>query len=93
MERAKYSWENPYLAAVLETDQAKLHELVQAAQARIDNRIQELAVDGDGGSEEQKALDAAVRGLDLLRKERLGIGSQPAPPPSSPSRLEALSED
>ena len=87
MERAKYTWEGPYLAAVLETDQAKLRELVREAQTRIDSRIEELAVDGDSASEEQKALDAAVRGLDLLKKERLGIDSQPSRP------LQALSED
>jgi len=77
MERAKYIWEGPYLAAVLETDQAKLRDLVREAQTRIDSRIEELAVDGDSASEEQKALDAAVRGLDLLKKERLGMIPQP----------------
>ena len=87
MERAKYTWEDPYLAAVLETDQPKLRELVREAQTRIDSRIEELAVDGDSGSEEQKALDAAIRGLELLKTERLGMSPQPNRP------LEALSED
>ena len=87
MERAKYIWEGPYLAAVLETDQAELRDLVREAQTRIDSRIEELAVDGDSASEEQKALDAAVRGLDLLKKERLEIDFQPSRP------LQALPED
>ncbi len=38
-------------------------------------------MDGDSGSEEQKALDAAIRGLELFKDERLGIEFSTEPDP------------
>jgi hypothetical protein len=43
--RADYVWQGSYQAAILETDDNKLPNRLQAAKAAIDNRIHELQTD------------------------------------------------
>jgi hypothetical protein len=64
-----YEWQRPYVAAVLETDRAKLAERIAEAHAAIKVRIGELSQDHMGTAEERKAIDIALGGLDLLSKE------------------------
>ena len=40
--RAAYVWDEPYKAAILETDDKKLPSLLQAAKAVIDKRLQDM---------------------------------------------------
>ncbi len=65
-----YSWEGFYKEAVLETDDARLRERMDAAQAAIDARLCELSSDGKNAGQELIALRDAQRGLTVLRKER-----------------------
>ena len=65
---AAYVWKELYEAAILETDDGKLQERVQAAKAAIEARLQELQ--GDHGTpEEKQAISDALHGLDVLREE------------------------
>jgi len=67
-----YPWEQVYENAVLETDQYKLTRLADAAQAAIDARLRELALDSGGTREERTAICDALSGLSALRRERIG---------------------
>ena len=72
MENAKmYPWEEAYVAAILETDTMKLPERIGAAQGMIRARMDELNMDHGGLPAEQEAISAAIRGLELLERERL----------------------
>ena len=73
MEQASsYPWEQTYLAAILETDNAKLRERVAIANASIVARLDELNMDSGGTPQEQRALADALNGLKKLTSERLG---------------------
>ena len=64
-----YSWQRFYQAAIVETDGARLPALIQTAQAAIEARLQQFAsCDGDC-SEERLAIDDALAGLAVLRRE------------------------
>jgi hypothetical protein len=65
-----YEWQRSYEAAILETDHARLPKLIQAAQAAIDARLEELRTDHEGLAEERLALEDALAGLSVLRRER-----------------------
>jgi hypothetical protein len=65
-----YSWEGLYKEAVLETDDARLRQRMDAAQAAIDARLYELSSDGKNAGQELIALRDAQKGLTVLRKER-----------------------
>jgi len=76
MEPSKlYPWEETYVAAILETDDAQLAGRILAADAKIQARLEELNLDHGGTPAEREALSAALRGLDLLKKERVGDAS------------------
>ena len=73
MQQAQsYPWEKTYLAAILETDNARLRERMDAANASIVARLDELKRDSGGTALEQKALADALQGLQKLALERLG---------------------
>ena len=65
-----YSWEGLYKEAVLETDDVRLREKMDAAQASIEARLHELSSDGKNARQELIALRDAQKGLTVLRKER-----------------------
>ena len=67
--RADYVWEESYKAAILETDDAKLPNLLQAAKGAIDTRLHELQMDHGGTPEERQAISDALAGLNILRRE------------------------
>ena len=58
-----------YQAAILETDDNKLPNRLQAAKAAIDNRIHELQTDHGGTPEEWQAITDALGRLNVLRRE------------------------
>ena len=62
-----YVWEESYEAAMLETDDKKLPNLLQAAKAAIDTRLHQLQFDG-GSPEERQAITDALGGLNVLRE-------------------------
>jgi hypothetical protein len=67
--KAHYVWEESYEAAILETDDKKLPNRLQAAKAAIDNRLHELQFDHGGTPEERQAITDALGGLNVLRRE------------------------
>ena len=66
---ADYVWKVSYQAAILETDDKKLPNLLQAAKAAIDNRLHDLQSDHGGTPEERLAITDALGGLNVLRRE------------------------
>ena len=68
----KYDWEHEYVAAILETDDARLPDRFSAAKLAIANRIDALNMNHGGAPEERAAIDAALTGLEQLRVERIG---------------------
>src|ERR1700733_7240992 len=61
--RELYSWEKLYQAAILETEEAKLHDLIHAAKAAIDRRLKEMQSHHDETPEERHAMTDALHGL------------------------------
>jgi len=64
-----YSWQDSYRAALLETDWAKMVELVQAAESEIHKRRLQLSKDQNGTQEEREAVVNALNGLRVLRMD------------------------
>jgi hypothetical protein len=64
----RYSWQDQYQAALMETDREKLISRIISAQAAINGRIREMQATHDGTLEEKQALVDAVSGLQTLRK-------------------------
>ena len=54
------NWKESYQAALVETDDKKLRERIQAAKAAIDGRLRELQMDHGGTPEERQAITAAL---------------------------------
>jgi hypothetical protein len=64
------TWQECYAAAVLETDPHKFKEKLEAAEAAIFVRIQELAHDSNH-SDERSRIAEAIKGIRRLQVERL----------------------
>jgi hypothetical protein len=67
--KADYVWEELYKAAILETDDKKLPNCVQAANAAIDARLYEWLLDHGGTPEERKAISDALSSLSVIQRE------------------------
>jgi hypothetical protein len=67
----KSSWQELYLAALLEADQNKLTELVLAVEYAIFLRAQELA-NSEADHQERTEMDRAAEKLLLIKTETLG---------------------
>jgi len=65
----RYSWQDSYYAALLETDWTKVVELVQMAESEIHKRRLELSKDHTGTQEEREAVVNALNGLRGLRMD------------------------
>lgn len=66
--RASYDWERFYTAAILETDRSKLKARIDAAQAAIESRLQEMGADHGGTAEERLEIETAQASLEVMRK-------------------------
>jgi hypothetical protein len=75
--KADYVWEKSYKTAILETNDKKLPDCLQAAKTAIDKRLQEIQMN-EGGTlqggtlqggtpEELQAINDALAGLNVLR--------------------------
>ena len=65
----RYSWQESYHAALLETDWTKMEELIQTAEDAIHQRRLALSQDHGGADEERAALCNAIKDLRVLRME------------------------
>jgi hypothetical protein len=63
------NWHEVYLAAVLETDWAKMQDRIEAAESAIRERQYEFSVNHGGAPEERQAIADALKSLDALRKD------------------------
>ena len=68
-----YDWQQPYEAAILETDRSRLPKLITEAQAAIDVRLAALRSHSDGKAdgldEEKQAIADAQAGIRILIRE------------------------
>ena len=69
--KCTYAWEAAYLAAVCETNDAKMMSRIPEARVAIEQR---LLVPIDGDSPEYRELTAAQKALELLKSERVDSG-------------------
>ena len=67
----KSSWQELYLAALLEPDQNKLTELVLVVEYAMFHRAQELA-NSEADNQERAAMNRAAEKLLLIKTETLG---------------------
>jgi hypothetical protein len=67
--RGEYVWDEAYRAALVETDDTKLGELIEAARSAIDDRLRELQMDHGGTPDERQAIIDAISGLRVLGRE------------------------
>ena len=66
---AKYSWQEHYESAVLETDWSKIEEKIQVAENEMRARLHEFSMNHGGTPEENQAIEDALNGLNILRKD------------------------
>jgi hypothetical protein len=64
-------WQTLYIAAMTEADKTKIPARLHEAEAAIFDRLQALS--GVKNCDEQTALDDAIRGLRILKRERLNF--------------------
>jgi hypothetical protein len=65
----EYSWQELYRIALLETDWSKIVEKIQVADSGIRARLHEFSLNHGGTPEENQAIEDALHGLHILRKE------------------------
>jgi hypothetical protein len=70
--RTKYDWQELYATALLETDWSRIEEKIQTAEDAIKARLRKFSMNHGGTPEENQAIEDALNGLDLLRKEVAG---------------------
>ena len=67
--KTKYDWQEHYKSAVLETDWSKIEEKIQVAENGIRARLHEFSMNHGGTPEENQAIEDALNGLTVLRKD------------------------
>jgi hypothetical protein len=67
----KFPWESSYLAAVLETNDSRLQERINFAEAQLMSRMSTITSDENDQGERVAIIDA-LHGLAMLKRERLG---------------------
>ena len=67
--KAKYVWQELYATALLETDWSKIEEKIQVADNGIRTRLHEFSMNHGGTPEENQAIEDALNGLNILRKD------------------------
>ena len=67
--KTKYGWQELYATALLETEWLKIEEKIQVAEKGIRVRLHEFSMNHGGTPEENQAIEDALSGLNVLRKE------------------------
>jgi hypothetical protein len=65
----EYSWTERYRDALVETDDNRVPNRLQAAKVAIGDRLNEMQSDHGGSREERRAISDALAELNLLRRE------------------------
>src|SRR5579864_9248999 len=78
-----YVWYESYKAVVLETDWTKMHDRIQSAECKIQDRqrelSRELSQDHGGTPQERQAIAKALDGMRTLRTEIADWQSRQSP--------------
>jgi hypothetical protein len=64
-----YVWYESYRAVALETDWTKMHERIQSAEFKINDRKRVLSLDQGGTPDERQAIANALNAMGTLRTE------------------------
>lgn len=64
-----YKWYEAYKAAVLETDWSRMEERIRTAESSIKERKNDLSWNYGGPPEEMKAIEDAIKSLEVLRAD------------------------
>jgi hypothetical protein len=64
-----YVWYESYKAVALETDWTRMHERIQSAESKINDRKRVLSLDHGGTPEERQAIANALNAMGTLRRE------------------------
>jgi hypothetical protein len=67
--QTKYGWQQLYATALLETDWSKIDAKIQVAEQGIKTRLHEFSMNHGGTPEENQAIEDALNGLNILRKD------------------------
>ena len=67
--KTKYGWQELYATALLETDWSKIERKIQNAENGIGARLHECSLNHCGTAEENQAIEDALNGLNVLRKD------------------------
>ena len=67
--KTKYGWQELYATALLETDWTKIENYIEVAEHAIRARLHAFSVNHGGTPEENQAIEDALNGLSVLRKE------------------------
>ena len=67
--KTKCGWQELYATALLETDWSTIDEKIQVAENGIRARLHEFRMNHGGTPEENQAIEDALNGLNVLRKE------------------------
>jgi hypothetical protein len=65
-------WQNEYQSALVELDREKLSQLVEAAEAAIFERLQQISQNSDYHTERQ-VIEDALAALRVLKRDELGF--------------------
>lgn len=74
--KTKYVWQERYATALLETDWSKIEEKIEVAENGIRARLHEFSTNHGGTPEENQAIQDALNGLRVLRREVAEHGSR-----------------
>ena len=67
---SRYTWKDPYTAAILETDNKRLPERIRLAEESITFRL--ISLTGcEENDEDLREIKAALESLEVLKHERL----------------------
>ena len=67
---SRYTWKDPYTAAILETDNKRLPERIRLAEESIAFRL--ISLSGcEENDEDLREIKAALASLEVLKHERL----------------------
>jgi hypothetical protein len=67
--KTKFGWQELYATALLETDWTKINQKIQAAENEIRTRLHEFSTNHGATAEENQAIEDALNGLNVLRKD------------------------
>ena len=85
-----YKWHEAHKTTLLETDWSKMEERIRAAETAISARRNEMSLNHGGTPDERQAMEDALNGLNVLRRD-VASWSKGASDEASPSSAQRSS--